>query len=95
MMFCIKSRNIIIVAIIQSLCQLEKNYGKEGAEIIVDNCQDTLFGGFAPNSETAKVMSENLGYKTVLSGFVSKGKNDPSQSLQMIQRPLMTTDELK
>lgn len=90
-----RSRNISIVAIIQSLAQLEKNYGKEGASIITDNCQDTLFGGFAPNSETAKVMSENLGYKTVLSGSVSKGKNDPSQSLQMIQRPLMTTDELK
>lgn len=90
-----RSRNISIVAIIQSLAQLEKNYGKEGASIITDNCQDTLFGGFAPNSETAKVMSENLGYKTVLSGSVSKGKKDPSQSLQMIQRPLMTTDELK
>lgn len=25
--------------------RLEKNYGKEGASIIVDNCQDTLFGG--------------------------------------------------
>ncbi|MDE6953176.1 MAG: type IV secretory system conjugative DNA transfer family protein [Erysipelotrichales bacterium] len=90
-----RSRNISIVAIIQALAQLEKNYGKEGASIIVDNCQDTLFGGFAPNSESAKVMSENLGYKTVLSGSVSKGKNDPTQSLQMIQRPLMTTDELK
>lgn len=40
-------------------------------------------------------MSENLGNKTVLSGLVSKGKNDLSQSLQMMQRPLMTTDELK
>lgn len=90
-----RSRGISIVALIQSLAQFEKNYGKEGASIIVDNCQDTLFGGFAPNSETAKVLSENLGYKTVLSGSVSKGKNDPSQSLQMIQRPLLTTDELK
>ncbi len=40
-----RSRNISIVAIIQSLAQLEKNYGKEGASIIMDNCQDTLFGG--------------------------------------------------
>lgn len=90
-----RSRNISIVAIIQSLAQLEKNYGKEGASIIVDNCQDTLFGGFAPNSETAKIMSENLGYRTVLSGSISKGKNDPSQSLQMMQRPLISADELK
>lgn len=30
-----------------------------------------------------------------MSGSVSRGKNDPSQSLQMIERPLMTSDELK
>jgi type IV secretion system protein VirD4 len=36
-----------------------------------------------------------LGSRTVLSGSVSQGKNDPSQSLQMIERPLMTPDELK
>lgn len=34
-----RSRRISIVAIIQSKAQLEKNYGKEGAEIIWDNCQ--------------------------------------------------------
>lgn len=31
-----RSRRLSIVPIIQSLGQLEKNYGKEGAEIIVD-----------------------------------------------------------
>ena len=31
---------ILAVPIIQSLAQLEKNYGKEGAEIIQDNVQD-------------------------------------------------------
>ena len=56
---------------------------------------DTIFGGFAPNSETAQVMSKSLGSRTALSGSVSRGKNDPSQSLQMIERPLMTPDELK
>jgi len=30
-----------------------------------------------------------------LSGTVSKSRGDPSQSLQMIERPLMTVDELK
>ncbi len=74
---------------------MEKNYGKEGADIIIDNCQDTVFGGFAPNSESAQILSKSLGSRTVLSGSVSRGKNDPSQSLQMIERPLMTPDELK
>ena len=30
-----------------------------------------------------------------MSGSISRGKNDPSQSLQMIERPLLTADELK
>lgn len=55
----------------------------------------TVFGGFAPNSETAQVLSKSLGTRTVMSGSVSQSKNDPSRSLQMIERPLMTADELK
>ena len=90
-----RSRKLTLVPIIQSLAQLEKNYGKEGAEIIQDNVQDTIFGGFAPNSQTAEVLSKALGNRTVMSGSISRGKNDPGQSLQMIQRPLMTPDELK
>ena len=50
-----RSRRLQIVPIIQSFAQLEKNYGKEGADVIIDN----------------------------------------TQSLQMIERPLMTPDELK
>ena len=90
-----RSRRLQIVPIIQSFSQLDKNYGKEGAEIIVDNTQLTIFGGFAPNSTSAEVLSKALGSRTALSGSVSRGKNDPSQSLQMIERPLMTPDELK
>ena len=36
-----RSRKLTLVPIIQSLAQLEKNYGKEGAEIITDNCRAT------------------------------------------------------
>ena len=90
-----RSRRVSIVPIIQSFAQLEKNYGKEGAEIIIDNTQLTVFGGFAPNSESAQTLSKALGSKTVLSGSVSQSKSDPSRSLQMIERPLMTPDELK
>jgi type IV secretion system protein VirD4 len=90
-----RSRRVSIVAIIQSFAQLQKNYGKEGCEIITDNTQLTIFGGFAPNSESAQVLSKALGTKTVQSGSVSRSKNDPSQSLQMIERSLLTPDELK
>ena len=90
-----RSRKLTLVPIIQSLAQLEKNYGKEGAEIIADNCQDTIFGGFAPNSQTAETLSKALGSRTVLTGSVSKGKDNTSQSLQMAERALLSPDELK
>ena len=90
-----RSRRLQIVPIIQSFAQLEKDYGKEGADVIVDNTQLTIFSGFAPNSTSAEVLSKALGSRTVMSGSVSKGKDNPSQSLQMIERPFMTPDELK
>lgn len=91
-----RSRGLMLVPIVQSITgQLQKNYGKEGSEIIVDNCQVNIFGGFAPGSQTAEQLSRSLGSRTVMSGSISRGKNDPSQSLQMMERPLMTADELK
>ena len=90
-----RSRKLTLVPIIQSLAQLEKNYGKEGAKIIGDNCQDTIFGGFAPNSQTAETLSKALGSRTVLTGSISKGKDSNSQSLQMAERALLSPDELK
>ena len=67
-----RSRRLMMVPIIQSFGQLQKNYGKEGSEIIVDNCQCTIFGGFAPNSQTAEVLSKALGSRTVMSPKVSR-----------------------
>lgn len=96
-----RSRNIGIIAIIQSLAQFEQKYGKEGAEIIEDNCQLTLFGGFAPNSQTAEVLSKNLGNETIESASVTySGRQGPlqmaqSRQISMMQRQLMTADELK
>lgn len=90
-----RSRRLTMLPIIQSLAQLEKNYGKEGSEIIQDNCQDTIFGGFAPNSQTADVLSRALGSYTVQSGSVSRSKGENTQTLQMGERALMTPDELK
>lgn len=91
-----RSRGLMLVPIVQSISgQLQKNYGKEGSEIIVDNCQVNIFGGFSPASQTAEEVSKALGSRTVMSGSISRGKNDPSQSLQMMERPLMTPDELK
>ena len=90
-----RSRRISIVAIIQSKAQLEQNYGREGAIIIEDNCRLTIYGGFAPASETANSLSRDLGDVTVQSGSVSKGKGDGSRTLQMTGRPLIAPNELR
>lgn len=90
-----RSRKISIIPMIQSFAQLDKNYGEEGEKIIIDNCQDIIFGGFAPNSESADILSKNMGTQTILSGSVTKGKDNSSQQLQMISKPLMSPDDLK
>ncbi|MBO5551474.1 MAG: type IV secretory system conjugative DNA transfer family protein, partial [Lachnospiraceae bacterium] len=96
-----RSRRISIIAIIQSLSQFEKTYGKEGAEIIEDNCQLTLFGGFAPQSKTAEVLAQNLGKMTVESASVNYNtvgglmETASGKTLSMAERALMTVDELK
>ena len=56
-----RSRGLMLVPIVQSITgQLQKNYGKEGSEIIVDNCQVNLYGGFAPASQSAVELSKSF-----------------------------------
>lgn len=83
------------MAIVQSMYQLEQTYGREGAAIIADNCQLTIYGGFAPASELAQTLSKSLGDVTVQAGYISKGKGEGSRTLQMTGRPLITANELK
>ena len=61
----------------------------------MDNTQVTLFGGFAPNSSSAETLSKALGSRTIMSGYVTIGKDSKSESLQMMERPLLTPDELR
>ena len=90
-----RSRGITFVPIIQSFAQLEKNYGRDGAAIIVDNIQLTICGGLSPHSDTAERLSKSLGNATVQSGSVNRGEKQSSMSLSMISRPLLTTDEIR
>ena len=52
-------------------------------------------GGFVFRRDMPETLSKALGSRTVMSGSVSRSKDNPSQSVQMIERPLMTADELK
>lgn len=71
------------------------------ASLMIQNLARELFSvanefvGFAPNSKTAETLSKNMGNRTVLSGQVSHSTKDATEMLQMMQRPLMTADELK
>lgn len=90
-----RSRNILSIPIIQSLEQLSEKYGDKGAKVITDNCQNTLFSGFAPTSDTAKKFSEDMGTYTAQTGSVSTGKDRANVNIQMMPRALMTPDEIK
>lgn len=94
-----KSRNILLFPMIQSMEQLHKNYGREGGEIIIDCCTNALFGGFTPLSKGAEDVSRALGNQTVMSGSTSRSgsfeRDSSTKSLQMIQKPLMTAEQIR
>lgn len=66
-----RSRNILSIPLIQSFGQLKKSYGEEGKDIILDNCQNTIFSGFSPTSKTTKELSKAMGNYTIQVASVS------------------------
>lgn len=94
-----RSRGLLQVPMIQNFSQLNKHYGKDSSNIIKENCQNVVFGGLTPISETAEELSKSLGYQTVMSGSVSSnsrnGTRSNSTNYQMTRKPLMSADEIK
>lgn len=93
-----RSRNIISVPFIQTLAQLDKNYGKDTAATIKNSCQNTMFSFQSPLSDDAEFFSKKLGTKTVTSGSVSHqhnyGRDTSNKTLNMTKMSLMTPDEI-
>lgn len=93
-----RSRNIITVPIIQNLAQLDVRYGKDGARIIKNSCQNILFSFQSPESDDSVAFSKALGTKTITVGSVSRqngySNNSSSVSLNMKERNLMNPDEI-
>lgn len=83
--------------IIQDITQLHSLYGKE--ESIISNCHVRI--AYAPNKlETAKILSGMSGITTIIKkaitssgGRMSVMLNNVSETIQEIQRPLITDDE--
>ncbi|MDN5071434.1 type IV secretory system conjugative DNA transfer family protein [Aliarcobacter butzleri] len=84
--------------IIQDLPQLHNLYGKD--ESIISNCHNRV--AFAPNKiETADALSRMSGITTVIKKSITSSGNrtavllgNVSETLQEVQRPLMTADEV-
>lgn len=96
-----RSRGIFLCLIIQGVSQLERNYGKESAKIIMDNCKLVYFTGISAISEDAERFSKLLGKYTVQTNSVSSSTNgtsvtrNKSRSLQMTAVDLMSPEEIR
>lgn len=92
-----RSRGIRFMLILQSADQLTDKYGKETANIILDNCQIQMMIGIS-SEETAKMFSSKMGGYTIQvgSGGTSGGVDNASVSnnISLAKRELMTSDEV-
>lgn len=96
LMGVIRSRNISMIPILQSVSQLKDLYQGEKAEIIHDNCPIFWFGGCGQGSiETQKAISELLGKATVDIASDGSNGNNKSTNYQKTGRELMTPAEIK
>lgn len=96
LMGVIRSRNISMIPILQSVSQLKDLYQGEKAEIIHDNCPIFWFGGCGQGAiETQKAISELLGKVTVDIASDGSNGNNRSNNYQKAGRELMTPAEVK
>lgn len=96
LMGVIRSRNISMIPILQSVSQLKDLYQGEKAEIIHDNVPIFWFGGCGQGAiETQKAISELLGKSTVDIASDGSNGNNRSNNYQKTGRELMTPAEVK
>jgi len=92
-----RSRGMRFQFFIQSLSQLDNIYGKEVAQIILDNCGLVYLK--TNTQETAEAISKRLGKKTIESNSVSQSISifnyNGNKSTSLIARDLLTADEVK
>lgn len=97
-----RSRGIRFLYSLQSFSQLQKNYNKTYADIIMDASQVLMFTFLSPGAlETAKKLSETLGNRTVLSGNINRRQRpfelweqDVTTGQQMINQPLIFPEDI-
>lgn len=92
-----RSRGMHFHFFIQSFSQLDNVYGKEVAQIILDNCG--LIYLKTNTQDTAEAISKRLGNKTIESNSVRQSMSllnyNGDRSTNLIGRDLMTPEEVK
>ncbi|MDD4407211.1 MAG: type IV secretory system conjugative DNA transfer family protein [Bacilli bacterium] len=92
-----RSRGMRFQFFIQSLSQLDNVYGKEVAQIILDNCGLVYLK--TNTQETAEAISKRLGKKTIESNSVSQSISNinynGNRSIGLMGRDLLTPEEVK
>ncbi len=92
-----RSRGMRFHFFIQSFAQLNNVYGKDVAQIILDNCGLVYLK--TNTQETAESISKRLGKKTIESNSISQSislsKGDGNKSTSLMARDLLTPDEIK
>ncbi len=80
----------------QDYSQLKEIYGDNVTRVIENNCETSLVLGIAPKDiEGAKIVSDASGSQTIQSASISnsRGQAGTSQTLNMIERKLISIDE--
>lgn len=92
-----RSRGMRFHFFIQSFSQLDNVYGKDVAQIILDNCG--LIYLKTNTQATAEQISKRLGKKTISNNSISQSINkmeiNGNRSTSLIARDLLTPDEVK
>ena len=91
-----RSRNIAISIILQSLSQLDENYGENNALTILNACDTLIYLG-GKSSDTNQKIAEMIGKQTVASVSVNDSRgNNPTytHNYQMHERDLMQSSEV-
>ncbi len=92
----VRSRNMSISVVLQSIAQLTANYSEETAQTIVDCCDTTLFLGGKSN-ETNREISEMAGKETVSILTFNESRGTMSSSTRnwnVVERDLIQSAEV-
>ena len=96
LMGVVRSRNISLIPILQSVSQIKALFKSEKWEIIMDNTPVMLFLGAGSGAlETHKYISELLGRMTIDTATDGKSGNNENSSYNRTGRELMTPAEVR